>query len=397
MTLFDIAPLIKTRQPGVGICHTYKIFYIVYPRLIFLHGKIIPKNKIVKFFSKLLSEYGLDKFNLQEWKLFIDCREDNDEPHTYIPDALLEIEKIFTKENITFVTNALFDRSLLRYNYEYHPTTGCLIGNFYDSLQSQNIQWENIQIQKHFLSLARRPSVKRLIFTKELIDKFGFEHLTVSAGSIIQGKRMGILVNPPNLNFENTDGTKIVKIEDIPNLSWEDYLYPYSYPITLDGLATNETQHKNFNFVFFTNLFKIVLETTENEHQPINLSEKTFKAFAWHTIPIWHAKNGTVHEIKKLGFDLFEDLIDHSYDHATSYENKKNLIFLQLDRLYQAYPSKESLNNLRKKVFERLKYNNDLLAKYVSKEKQIPVLAMGHSVMTNTMSDKIAGTFEKYK
>lgn len=370
MTLSDIIPLIKKRQPGIALSFEHKIFYITYSKIIYLHGKIIPKNKITKYLKKLFLEYGLVIEQLFEWKLYIDCRHDNYEPHNDIPNVLNELSNIFSKGNLIILTNALFDEIKLEYIYQYYPTTACNIQNYYDFLQKQPVNWKSIEIKKHFIALCRRPSIKRVTFIKEILNRYSFDNVTASCGSRVMGPRKPIMVNHPaieNLTLEKP----AIKKEKPLILPWPQLFEPYPYPLMIDNLSDEVTQHQNVNEIFFNNLFKLVLETTEDEEQPINLSEKTFKAFAWHLIPIWHSKAGTVAEVRKLGFDIFDDIVDHSYDFETDYEKKKVLIFNELEKLVSSYPTPYDLNRLRSNIFDRLEANNKLLAKYADYERSL--------------------------
>jgi hypothetical protein len=65
----------------------------------------------------------------------------------------------------------------------------------------------------------------------------------------------------------------------------------------------------NYN-VYKTSLFHIVAETAVNK--PL-LSEKTYKIFAVGQIPIMCGPQHAVSHLRDLGFDMFDDIVDHSY------------------------------------------------------------------------------------
>jgi hypothetical protein len=62
--------------------------------------------------------------------------------------------------------------------------------------------------------------------------------------------------------------------------------------------------------VYQESLFHIVAETTVEE---LYLSEKTYKVFNAGQIPILCARKGAVQHLRDLGFDMFDDIIDHNY------------------------------------------------------------------------------------
>jgi predicted choloylglycine hydrolase len=101
------------------------------------------------------------------------------------------------------------------------------------------------------------------------------------------------------------------------------------------------------------------------------LSEKTFKAFAWHQIPIFNATKGHVDKVRSLGFDLFDDIINHNYDAAPNNYMQKLKILNEISKFLKNYNSINDINNLRKGIFHRLQANNDLLYK-LYKYKQRP-------------------------
>ena len=56
-------------------------------------------------------------------------------------------------------------------------------------------------------------------------------------------------------------------------------------------------------------------QTDPNVWRSIFITEKTFKALAWHQFPLWYAVPGLVEQVRKMGFDVFDDLFDgHRYD-----------------------------------------------------------------------------------
>lgn len=65
----------------------------------------------------------------------------------------------------------------------------------------------------------------------------------------------------------------------------------------------------NYN-VYKTSLFHIVAETAVDK--PL-LSEKTYKIFAVGQIPIICGPQHAVSHLRDLGFDMFDDIVDHSY------------------------------------------------------------------------------------
>jgi hypothetical protein len=49
--------------------------------------------------------------------------------------------------------------------------------------------------------------------------------------------------------------------------------------------------------------------------------------------PIWMAVPGLVAQIRNLGFDLFDDIIDHSYDNIEDFDQRSDAVVQQAMQL----------------------------------------------------------------
>jgi hypothetical protein len=65
----------------------------------------------------------------------------------------------------------------------------------------------------------------------------------------------------------------------------------------------------------------------------IFFSEKSFKPFLGGQIGLWLADPGTVSWLRRLGFDMFDDLIDHAYDSITDWRVRIDMIHDQINQL----------------------------------------------------------------
>lgn len=63
------------------------------------------------------------------------------------------------------------------------------------------------------------------------------------------------------------------------------------------------------------------------------VSEKTFKPLISGQLGIWLAAAGTVGFLRRLGFDMFDDLIDHSYDLEPDWHRRIDMIHVALDKV----------------------------------------------------------------
>lgn len=87
------------------------------------------------------------------------------------------------------------------------------------------------------------------------------------------------------------------------------------------------------------------------------LTEKTAKAFLMRQLPLFLAIPGHVRYVKEVGFDLFEDIIDHSYDSIADPDERIGAVAKELNRLC-GIPM-ENLREYCKKNNQRFEDNVD--------------------------------------
>jgi hypothetical protein len=165
-------------------------------------------------------------------------------------------------------------------------------GNWWMHLDHYHIDWANLPMTHKLVCLMRRPSMGRGTLAKRLLTKFTTTELMMTFGT----------------NGEHCD-------EQIKKLIW-----PQPFPMIVDRpMADQVFQHRIDHDFFYRAPVNLIVEsssqTDPNVWRSIFITEKTFKALAWHQFPIWYAVPGLVNEIRKMGFDVFDDLFDnHTYD-----------------------------------------------------------------------------------
>jgi hypothetical protein len=228
----------------------------------------------------------------------------------------------------------------LNYRYNCFPEHMVAHYDFVSHINSLDVKWESLDITKHFISLQRRASVGRLKFTKQLLDNFDKDQYILSCGS------------QPNK-----------WLNELTNL--KEAIHPYKLPILIDGVVdTDNKQHYHHDNDFFRCMVNVIAETSsqtdDSSWREVFLTEKTFKAFAYRQIPIWFSVPNTVNEVRKLGFDVFDDIIDHSYDIIEDEDVRRNTVVSELNKFCTAYPMSE-LNELRTSIWKRISNNMILL------------------------------------
>lgn len=196
-----------------------------------------------------------------------------------------------------------------------------------------------------FLCLMRRPSLSRARLAAGLLAQH--KSITLSFGA------SGDHVIP----YQNLFGKK------------------RKLPILIDGIVGHESSHKHnvSSPVFHTSLFNIIVESSSqddpNTWRSIFITEKTFKCFGLLQIPIWFAVPGLVNSVRSLGFDLFDDIVDHSYDAITDESTRLNKLLEITDYLDRTY-TLEQCNQQRDLIKNRLHANRKLLVRLIKGQQQ---------------------------
>lgn len=221
--------------------------------------------------------------------------------------------------------------------------------HFYDNLTKENIDWKGIEIDRPVISLSGRATENRARFTKDLLD------LCKDRARISFGKTTHYDMSDEQLEI------------------YKSILHPYDFPVQLGTdqkvLGSILTQHTAPGTELYKSLLSVVNETNDFSIDNIYLSEKSFKVFAWHQIPIFSASPGHVQVIRSLGFDVFDDIIDHSYDCANNQHLHRLKILNAISKFLQSYPTITDVNLLREKIWSRLEANGKLLDEF-NKNKQ---------------------------
>jgi hypothetical protein len=106
------------------------------------------------------------------------------------------------------------------------------------------------------------------------------------------------------------------------------------------------------NFVTLANLYQkcpvnVVIETMYYEPKGI-ISEKTLDAFAGIQLPIIIGHRGVVADVRRHGFDMFDDIIDHSYDTMPNETRWKAAVDLNMHVLHNQFNYNDLLPRLKK-------------------------------------------------
>jgi hypothetical protein len=297
-------------------------------------------DRRIKFMGdQILSYCAENHIILSDYDVVLDCRMEN----FYMAGLGRKVAEYLNLsiENTQILTSVEPKGIAYPYNYKLDLLADVDSYYFYTELLAENIDWKSIEIDKPIMSLAGRPSKYRARFTKRLVDLCG-DKVRASLG-----------------NFS----TYTIPSRDID--TFKSLMHPYSYPFSQGTdskiIVHPATSQKSPGHVLFKSLLSIVNETNDFSNKNVQLSEKSFKVFAWHQIPIFSASPQQVETIRNIGFDMFDDIIDHSYDFAPNIDLHDTKLLNVVAKFLKVYPTLEDVNELRKKLYPRLKANNDLL------------------------------------
>lgn len=229
--------------------------------------------------------------------------------------------------------NAVVDTDALSYHARCIPDF-LIVGNNHWT-HPTNFDVDTIVPDKKFLCLMRRPSMSRAHLGEFLINHVGVDNVLMSFGSM------------------TTVGLK----------GYRSFFPNHELPILVDGIiAKHERIYDVDNPKFYSCTFNIVAESsgqTMDAHiwKSIFLTEKTWKVIMQHQLPIWYGVPGIVNQVRQLGFDTFDDILDnHRYDVVQNESERYQQVFALITNINQRY-SLADCQHLRNQLKPRLMAN----------------------------------------
>jgi hypothetical protein len=247
-----------------------------------------------------------------------------------IKNLILYLRSIPVKD-IVVVFNADVDVSTL--DYKAISKTSLMVdhGQWFTKLQEHPQIW---QTDCNFLCLLRRPNMSRAALGGRLLAEF--KSMRLSFGSMSPANRL---------------------------VQYQPWFPGQKLPLLLDGPTFSDSNsfwsvYDTINPLFRTCAINIVAETSSqsdaNAWNSIFVTEKTFKAFGMLQIPIWWAVPGVVNCVRNMGFDLFDDIIDHGYDNEHDESKRLDLLIAELKKLEALDPFQLRID-LRSRLEENFK------------------------------------------
>lgn len=128
---------------------------------------------------------------------------------------------------------------------------------------------------------------------------------------------------------------------------------------TLEIDRTNEQIHENDRshdpFIYKDTSISVVSETYGETARGCFITEKSYKPIANCHFQIWIGQPGMVKFFRKLGYDLFDDIIDHSYDNVNNDTKRYNAAIDSLEQYLEDV--KHFTDDQKQDLQQRLKRN----------------------------------------
>ena len=133
------------------------------------------------------------------------------------------------------------------------------------------------------------------------------------------------------------------------------------------GAASGGLMLPEFDYIYRESYCNIVTETLfEDVWNSIHITEKTFRPFYFYLFPIFVATHNHVNVLReKFGFDLFDDMVDHSYDNEPNQIKRLKMIINEIirisknkDKFIEFYKNNQDRFEKNKQILKQLSYDD---------------------------------------
>lgn len=139
----------------------------------------------------------------------------------------------------------------------------------------------------------------------------------------------------------------------------ENWFLPNTHEVNVEGLP-NWMRIPEKSETFENSYVNIVTESSYLDSElVVHITEKSFRPFYFYQLPIYVASHHHIKHLKEIyGFDMFEDIIDHSYDEVVDHRTRLFRILEEIKRLNE---NKEKVKDFYKKNYERFERNKNII------------------------------------
>lgn len=278
----------------------------------------------------------------------------------WLGDQFYDFDLYTKKNNIPQENIFLFVNNYkqIDYNKKYNSKIKILNPYFLLQVHSKMLQKNKVKFKedKKFLFMchnnklwAHRISALTLFKHFNLLDLIDYSAVSFN------------LLNKNSV--KNLIGSKFNEVEN-------SYEYIIKNGVTLSHYEKlydfNEIDSDLINVNTFENSYVNIITETDFEQDVLHITEKSLKPFYYFQYPIFLAPPNHIKKLKELyNFDLFDDIINHSYDNEI---NNTKRLFMVLEEIKNIKNNKDFFIQNYKKFEERFKNNQKKVIKIIDIE-----------------------------
>jgi len=281
----------------------------------------------------------------------------DDDNHCFHVKTLLEHSACDPQQHFLIFNHMAHEDQLQHFNHVSLPI--CLV-SLVKEFKQQHIKpnWNNKTAAFNFMINKPRHNREFLLL---LIKHFGLDNYTYSlCWKTTNLKRDHMIRNTVSDVYQKI-------IHDTP-IDIPEKTYTFGHEVFMEhGLKSGHVNNaKNYVGLLQTTVFEpsyvsLITEPCFYERETF-MTEKTIMALYGGTLPIWIGGWGIPDSMRQLGFDVFDDIVDHGYQHLADpwdrayWAIEKNLHLLKDTKITQEF---------MKNNHPRLQHNIDLLEQNV--------------------------------
>jgi hypothetical protein len=203
------------------------------------------------------------------------------------------------------------------------------------------------------------------------------EFLFLCHNKRIKPHRYGILLEMKKLNILNNTDWSFLLNDDLNRDYYQFFkklyseneitsLLPHIEYFNKLGIKKSKYEYVQLNnnlendFIYtktFESAYVNIVTETYFEGNRIHITEKSFKPFNFYQLPIFLTTCGHVKKLKEIyGFDMFEDLIDHTYDNESDDKKRFSLVVREIEKL-----NASNIKDFYNKNIDRLIQNKKII------------------------------------
>ena len=328
-----------------------------------MNSNVIDSNK--DYFENIFKKIK-DKPNVK--LVFSNFHEGTNQTGFFARLVFLKDKYSIPHKQITVITNNKYSEIFNNHGIRviHKPYLFGFLVDHYRDLKYKSIEHKGSEIgllsASEYLTLPKKKFF--LSYNKNATKTFRIQLiLWLIKNRLIDDTYLSILIKDSNFSIKN-----LISVEK--ELSELDKYYDTFDKIGFNILDWDYPNHQNdvFSNLKYTTkshyaetYFNIITETSF-ENNSLNLTEKSFKALANCHPFIIIGDMGTHEYLKTLGFELYDEIIDYSFDSNPDNQKRLNDVLGQIKKIH--YLGTESIINFYNNKSEKFKKNKERFFEY---------------------------------